>query len=141
LRNARGRRTGRSSDRSVERPGGYDYYRCLDAGPGPGERDEFFNDLLFRYRKAGKTRDVVSEAAYERWTMMEQDPNDPWPWEWVEYKIDRVWLTVAPDEVTKHDMRWARASDRVKILNDVEAPTVTRLGYARIVANPRRKQL
>lgn len=77
---------------------GYDFHRFLRDGCPGGARDQFFNELIFRARKAGKTREAGERIARVAWEMCEQPPNTEWymPWEHVTYKLDRVWQTVAP---------------------------------------------
>jgi hypothetical protein len=77
---------------------GYDYHRFLRDGCPGGARDQFFNELIFRARKAGKTRDAGERIARAAWEMCAQPPDAEWymPWEHVAYKLDRVWQTVAP---------------------------------------------
>jgi len=80
---------------------GYDFHAYLRDGCPGGARDQFFNDLIFRARKAGKTRDAGERIARAAWEMCGQ-PGErsgaEWymPWEHVAYKLDRVWQTVAP---------------------------------------------
>lgn len=89
---------------------GYSFERALSEGPRPGERDEFFNDLLFRRRVAGVERDAALAETWDAWSTLPQDPTDPWPWEWIEYKADRIWLTVAADPLPRGPQAWlARA--------------------------------
>jgi bifunctional DNA primase/polymerase-like protein len=77
---------------------GYDYARFLRDGCPGGARDQFFNDLIFRCRKQNMTRGQAENAARKCWEMCEQPPATEWymPWEHVQYKLDRVWQTVAP---------------------------------------------
>lgn len=104
---ARGRRRAAARESAGgARPAGYVFDRALAEGPRPGERDEFFNDLLFRRRVAGVERDAVLGEAWDIWITLPQDPTDPWPWEWIEYKADRVWLTVAADPLPRGARGW-----------------------------------
>ena len=77
---------------------GYDFNTYLLHGCPGGARDTFFNELLFRGRKAGWTRDVIERNARLAWELCEQPPATEWymPWEHVAYKIERVWRTVEP---------------------------------------------
>jgi hypothetical protein len=82
-------------------PGG-DWYRdALQNGCPGGLRDEFFNRLIFAQRKAGKDKVDIEHVARMHWYQVEQTPIAQWdmPWEHVQYKIDRTWATVEPDEV------------------------------------------
>lgn len=77
---------------------GYDYQRFLREGCPGGARDQFFNEAIFRMRKNGLSRELASDQMYRIWEMCKQPPDAEWymPWEHVEYKLDRVWQTVAP---------------------------------------------
>src|SRR5688572_3752005 len=79
---------------------GYDYRRFLREGCPDGMRDEFFNDLLFRARKANLTLEAAYDLARLHWRRCEQPPVARWlmPWEHVEYKLHRVWRTVDQTE-------------------------------------------
>lgn len=81
---------------------GYDYKRALTEGVHDGERDEFFNDMLFRLRKLGATKERALDEARKYWSSakMVQPPQAAWfmPFEHVEYKIERIWQTVEPGE-------------------------------------------
>ena len=79
--------------------GGYDFTAFLLGGCPGGMRDEFFNDLLFRLRRAGVDREVAEARARHSWRACAQPPEYRWymPWEHVAYKLDHVWRTVEPD--------------------------------------------
>lgn len=81
-----------------ERPDGYSFDECLRNGPGPGERDHFFNELLFRRRKADWPAWRALEEAAGVHAKMVESRDDPFPFTWIEYKVERVWLTVKPDD-------------------------------------------
>lgn len=78
---------------------GYDYNRFLAEGCPGGVRDEFFNELLFRHRKAGVSLDGMERIARLHWERCQQPPATTWymPWEHVMYKLERVWRTVEPN--------------------------------------------
>lgn len=80
-----------------ERPSGYSFDECLRNGPAPGERDHFFNELLFRRRKADWTQWQALEEAAVVHAKMVDSRDDPFPFAWIEYKAERVWLTVEPE--------------------------------------------
>lgn len=96
---ARGRSGGGSSgvDGSVS-VNGYDFQRFVTTGCPDGARDQFFNDLIFRYRKAGHSYERAHDLVRAHWERCQQPPDAEWymPWEHVAYKLDRVWQTVAP---------------------------------------------
>lgn len=95
-----------------ERGPGYDYERfCRDGAPG-GVRDEFFNELAFRLRKAGVDRVDAVTTIREHWKRAAQPPDATYymPWHHVEYKIERVWRTVEPDNVAAELRAWARSA-------------------------------
>lgn len=112
LRSARGRSSG-GGEAAIGRPGvdGYDYDRFAREGCPDGVRDEFFNELIFRYRKAGVDRAVAVGLVREHWKRAAQPPDARWymPWHHVEYKIERIWRTVEPDRVADELAAWARA--------------------------------
>lgn len=98
LAKARGGSSGGGSGGSAVSVDGYDFHKYLHDGCPGGARDQFFNDLIFRARKQGKTREAAERITRAAWEMCEQPPVTEWymPWEHVEYKLDRVWQTVAP---------------------------------------------
>lgn len=98
LAKARGGSSGGGSGGSAASVDGYDFHKYLHDGCPGGARDQFFNDLIFRARKQGKTREAAERITRVAWEMCEQPPATEWymPWEHVEYKLDRVWQTVAP---------------------------------------------
>lgn len=81
---------------------GGDWYRdALTNGCPDGLRDEFFNRLIFSLRKSGMQKGQLEETVFGHWAACAQPPNAVWymPREHVQYKIDRTWATVEPDEV------------------------------------------
>jgi putative DNA primase/helicase len=84
---------------SATRGEGYDYQRFVREGCPAGVRDEFFNDMCFRLRKSGATIGEATTELRRHWSKVSQPPEARWfmPWEHVEYKVHRVWETVAPD--------------------------------------------
>jgi putative DNA primase/helicase len=101
---ARGRPGSRSAGggTGAGAPGGYDFTRCLRDGPTEGERDFFWNDLLFRRRKAGVDQDEALAEA--RWLWEKTDRS--WLWEDILYKSERDWRTVEPDVGADQFARW-----------------------------------
>jgi hypothetical protein len=83
---------------------GYDFKQFEREGCPDGHRDSFFNDLLFRLRKTGTPLGRATSVAYEHWSRCAQPPEARTRCEWwhVEYKIERVWGDVAPDEDVTH---------------------------------------
>lgn len=79
---------------------GYDFHACFENGAPGGMRDQFFNDLIFRWRKEGYDRSVVTVKVRAHWARCEQPPKTHWymPWDHVAYKIDRIFATVAEDQ-------------------------------------------
>lgn len=133
---------------SGERPGEYSYERCLRDGPGAGERDFFFNDVLFRQRVNGVDQDVALEVAREIWLRVPQDPTDPWPFEWVEYKSERIWRTVPPNDriaVARRTLAaWMDKSDSpptAPIVESTASEPTLRVGRATFVRRERRMGL
>lgn len=125
LRNARGRRTGRTSDVQSERPQGYSFLECIARGPRRGERDEFWNDFLFRSRKARREAEDVREACWQLWEQWQLgEGKDPFPFEWIEYKIDRVWSTVAPDELNEQQKAYAQRMRQLQEAGEASVPTL-----------------
>lgn len=90
---------------------GYDYERFVREGCPGGSRDDFFNELLFRMRKAGLSRQDATVRARDHWKRCEQPPAAEWhmPWWNVEYKLERIWKTVGVDEVTEEQRSWVNA--------------------------------
>lgn len=80
-------------------PAGYDFVKFLADGPIGGCREFFFNDLAYRGRRNGATKEQIYQMARSAWEKAEQPPATRWhmPWRDVEYKIERVWRTVEPD--------------------------------------------
>ena len=78
---------------------GYDFKLFTHEGCPDGHRDSFFNDLLFRLRKADTPLYRSTEIAYEHWSRVAQPPEARTRCEWwhIEYKIRRVWGDVHPD--------------------------------------------
>lgn len=116
------------------RPSGYDFHWCFENGAPGGMRDEFFNDLIFRWRKEGYDRGVVTAKVRAHWARCQQPPETHWfmPWEHVAYKIDRIFATVAPDEsLTAAQLRWLGSVEQgvsnmgVIVERDEEAGTET----------------
>lgn len=79
---------------------GYDYQLFAREGCPDGHRDEFTNDMCFRLRKTGATRDEAEAELKKHWEKFPQPPEARYamPWEHVLYKITRVWQTVVEDD-------------------------------------------
>lgn len=108
LRSARGRHSGESAG-VVGHSDGYDYERYVRDGCPDGVRDEFFNELIFRLRKAGVDRSDIVLTVRNHWKRTAQPPAATYymPWHHVEYKIARIWRTVEPDDVIDELREWA----------------------------------
>ena len=108
-----------------ERLAGYDFDRFAHNGCPGGVRDEFFNELIFRYRKAGLERGEVTTKVREHWKRAAQPPAATFymPWHHVEYKIERIWRTVEPDRVPEGLREWAERTS---------SPPVTGLAVATV---------
>jgi hypothetical protein len=123
---------------------GYDYETALRDGPPIGMRDHFFNDMIFRMRVAGDSSEVVEDAALRVWERLPQD-TDPFPWEWVLYKIDRVFATVtASAALSAVQKTWARVRDapvEPVSSDNGSGPGVLRQGRVTIVPRERRMGL
>jgi bifunctional DNA primase/polymerase-like protein len=125
-----GRRTWRvhAADGTVtERPGGYDYRTLHREGCPGGLRDEFFNELIFRLRKAGVDLTDATSEVHRHWSRCAQPPEARWfmPWHHVQYKIERVWRTVEPDVIPAELLAWASEL------------TTSRRGASRVTLAPR----
>lgn len=96
-------RTAKGGNRGGSGPGGltagYDYAEFAKNGVPGGHRDEFFNDMCFRLRKAGATRTEAEAELRKHWERAAQPPDARYhmPWEHVLYKVTRVWRTVEED--------------------------------------------
>lgn len=115
LLDARGVR-GEGSAGGGTRSDTYDFKRFEREGCPGGSRDEFFNELLFRLRKAGVDRGLAVQQARAHWRRAAQPPDARYymPWHHVEYKIERVWRTVEPDNVSAELQAWATAVGSVR---------------------------
>lgn len=96
---------------------GYDYRQFVKDGCPGGVRDEFFNDMCFRLRKSGATIGEALTEVRRHWEKVEQPPAAKWymPWHHVEYKVHRVWQTVAADPTVP---RWEPATAVVQPIPD-----------------------
>lgn len=100
VRTARGTAPWRGSLRRTEFGGGA--VRLKASEPPPvGARDEYFNALCFGLRKHGTGWDEAEREARRHWEALAgtgaQPDGDVFRWEWVRYKLERVWHTVEPD--------------------------------------------
>lgn len=109
---------------------GYDYQVALRDGCPGGMRDEFFNDLLFRTRKAGVSYEGAEKIARMHWERCAQPPLTEWymPWEHVEYKLNRIWQTVEPPKL--HG--WSPVEDNI-IGQTEQGETIVKQGNTAIV--------
>lgn len=110
---------------------GYDFKRFVRDGCPGGVRDDFFNDLIFRARRQGRTAQQAYDEAYFHWTRCAQPPDAAYlmPWEHVEYKLRRVWATVEPAVSLDPDvLSWAAAqlSSRQQDVRRVGRATIIR---------------
>ena len=98
--------------------GGYDFQTYWRDGCPDGVRDEFFNDLIFRLRKRGVDRTEAERITYDAWERCAQPPEAQWfmPWHHVEYKLDRIWVTVEVDVPSNVLMDWARAASKDRVV-------------------------
>jgi bifunctional DNA primase/polymerase-like protein len=117
-----------------DRPGGYSFDRCLREGPEPGERDHFFNELIFRRRKARWDQERTLAELAEVHALMTQRDDDAFPWAWLEYKVERVWQLVRPDDLADGARAWlSRATAAVG-----SEPTAADTGPPAEVSSPSR---
>ncbi len=109
LRAARGGRTAPGVGSQGHTPS-YDYERFVREGCPGGVRDEFFNDMIFRLRKAGVGRGEAVVRVRAAWKICKQPPDATWymPWDHVAYKIERIWRTVDADALPDGLAEWAR---------------------------------
>lgn len=77
----------------------YDYRQAIKSGPRKGSRDHFFNARAFELRKGNVDRDAAIAELHRSWGQTEgaQDPSDPYPWDAVLDKVNRIWEEVEPD--------------------------------------------
>lgn len=149
---ARGRRGGRAGTGTgtgeARGPApGYDFERFHREGCPVGVRDDYFNDLLFRLRRAGTDLDRALVAARDAWLRAAQPrPGSAAPrleWEHVLYKVARVWRTVEP-ALDPADVRatWAREAAAAARPEPEPAaePGVRRLGRLSLAATPPRRR-
>lgn len=118
MRSARGRQSyGHSGLTLTGHSGGYDYQRFLREGCPGGMRDEFFNELIFRMRKAGMTLQAISIEARRHWQKAAQPPDATYymPFHHVEYKIRRIWQTVAVEDVSDELKLWAASQGPAQV--------------------------
>jgi Bifunctional DNA primase/polymerase, N-terminal len=76
-----------------------------------GIRDDFMNALAFALRKHGYTETQAAEAMQPYWCNMEgHGTQNEFRWDWVLYKIRRIWSTIPVDagavEAKKMADRW-----------------------------------
>lgn len=120
---------------------GYDYELYLETGPPVGLRDHFFNDAIFRMRRAGIDRDEVENRLRGPWEACDQ--GDVFPWDWVLYKIDRVFATIEPQRLSLSALQraWLHTRDTPVVGETEVAPSITRHGRVTIVQKERRMGL
>lgn len=107
LRQARGRSVHTVAGRTE--PVGYDYKIFHAEGCPGGMRDEFFNELIFRLRKAGVDRGTATVEVRNHWKRCAQPPDAVWymPFHHIKYKIERIWRTVEPADISAEMRDWA----------------------------------
>lgn len=124
LRTARGRHTAREGF-EVGHTTGYNYHAILRNGCPGGMRDEFFNELIFRFRKADMSYSLAYLKTREHWERCAQ-PDRPidgvpaiWymPWHHVEYKLQRIYASVEPEVASDDQRRWVQALGAVRVEN------------------------
>lgn len=96
---ANGNGNGNGDDPDHDRPDGYDFNRFLVEGAPVGCRDEFFNELAFRLRKRGVDHAVAVGRVTEAWHRSGKSAGVPSRLADALEKVDRVWETVAIDDV------------------------------------------
>ena len=81
---------------------GYDFNAFVRDGCPFGYREYFSNSFIYQLRKKNPplTLEEITERTWDVWTRFVQPPEAPYemPWEDVQYKINRVWAQVVPDE-------------------------------------------
>lgn len=97
LRNSKGRSVGTPGE-----PGhheGYDYQRFVKDGCPAGFRDDFINDMCFRFKKGNVPFEVAEAELRKHWQKVAQPPAATYYMEWEHclYKLHRVYRTVPPD--------------------------------------------
>lgn len=91
----------KAGDGTAQPPDDYSFQQIIHGSGCPaGHRDYFVNDLCFRLRRAGSTREEAARALRREWLRMEHPPGDVFPWESCAYKLRRVWDEVQPEEVS-----------------------------------------
>lgn len=117
-------------------PAGYRYTSFLIEGPPGGSRDYFFNDMCFRLRRRGYTREDAHRLVREVWERAAQPPRASWymPWEHVEYKIRRVWHEVDPETPpAPRQVELARLWGRTPVTDLGDVPVIRRVGRINLV--------
>lgn len=92
-----------------------DFERCLREGASSGEREPFFAMLIFTLFKRGLERWQVEQKVREHWERCEQPPGDEFPWQAIEYKLNRDEHNVIRDRPLDERLRrWveSNASER-----------------------------
>lgn len=91
----------KAGDGAAVVPDDYDFNRILHGSGCPGgHRDYFINDLCFRLRRAGASRQEAAAALRREWLRMEHPPGDVFAWDACVYKLKRVWDEVEPADVS-----------------------------------------
>lgn len=109
------------------------YERAKREGAKSGEREPFFAMLSFELFKAGHERYVVEQTMREHWERCEQPPGDEFPWQAIEYKLNRDARGVHADPAVSDSLRrWAagvaHADKREESREDRDETT----GYRRV---------
>jgi hypothetical protein len=135
-------RVGRSGGHHGWRGGGQllskeDFQRCLRDGARAGEREPFFAMLSFTLFKRGLPRWQVEQEMRDHWERCEQPPGDEFPWQAIEYKLNRDERgVVAVEPLDERLARWAeRQRDPVK--SDDRDDVITRVGHVTLARRSR----
>jgi putative DNA primase/helicase len=122
-------------------PDGYDYEAYLKDGAPAGVRDVFVNEVVYRLRKSGVPKPFAEQSLKAQWDKMAQPQGNEFSWDKAMEKLDRVWLTVDPDEVVipdlfslSYDGHDIETMTSVLMVRDVELPSELVTGPA----NPHR---
>lgn len=96
-----------------------DFERCLRDGASSGEREPFFAMLIFTLFKRGHERWQVEQEVREHWERCEQPPSDEFPWQAIEYKLNRDEHNVIRDQPLDERLRqWAESKIQAETLGE-----------------------
>lgn len=85
----------------------YDYDDAVAHGPRAGYRDPFFNDFAFRMRKRNYPPEVAIAEMRKIWALAEQPPGDEYELRKALEKVQRVYETVEPEQISEELQRFA----------------------------------